>query len=189
MSPWAWAVLLALAAAVAWLVFAMIGLVREVAALRAELASRAPIQLAGGLPVGSVGPPWTIETPERPVDSARLAGERHLLVFADGDCRACDEVVPAVVRAAGTGRLPPAVVIGRDGAPMPGAWSGPNVTAGRERGRDVSDAYLVDATPHVFVVDEQGGVVAQGGAVSIADVESLVRDTDGIRIVPGADHG
>ena len=85
MSPWAWAVVLLLAAAVAWLVFAMIGLVREVAALRAELGARAPIQLAAGLPVGSVGPPWTIESLEGRVDSARFAGERHLLVFADGD--------------------------------------------------------------------------------------------------------
>ena len=59
--------------------------------------------------------------------------------------------------------------------------------AGRERERDVSDAYLVDASPHVFVIDEQGAVVAQGGAVSLADVESLVRDAEGIRIVPGVD--
>jgi hypothetical protein len=187
MSPWAWAVVLVLAAAVVWLVFAMIGLVREVAALRAELASRPSVQLAGGLPVGSAGPPWTIETPEGPVASAGFAGERHLLVFADGDCRACDDVVPAVVREAGADRLPPAVVIGRNGAPTPGAWSGPNVAAGRERERDVSDAYLVDASPHVFVIDEQGAVVAQGGAVSLADVVSLVRDAEGIRIVPGVD--
>jgi hypothetical protein len=47
----------------------------------------------------------------------------------------------------------------------------------------------VDASPHVFVIDEQGAVVAQGGAVSLPDVEALVRDAAGIRIVPGASHG
>ena len=48
-----WVALAVLAAAVVWLVFAMIGLLREVAALRTELRafSHAPIELAGGLPI------------------------------------------------------------------------------------------------------------------------------------------
>jgi len=50
----------------------------------------------------------------------------------------------------------------------------------------VSDAFRVDASPHVFVIDEGDAVVAQGGALTLADVEALVRGADGIRIVGAA---
>ena len=191
MSPWGWAAVLVLGGGLIWLAFAMIGLVREVAALRAELDALAvvPVELAGGLAVGSLGPAWTIETTAGPIDAVAFSGRRHLLVFADADCRACDELVPAVVRAAGDMRLPPTVVIGPDGTDVPSAWSGPNVTAGSERAREVSGAYGIDVTPHVFVIDEQGAIVAQGDASGLADVESLVNAAEGIRIVPGANHG
>jgi hypothetical protein len=72
---------------------------------------------------------------------------------------------------------------------VPPTWSGPGIAAGREHDRDASDAYRVDVSPHVFVLDEEGAIVAQGGAVALADVEALVRDGQGIRIVPGASHG
>jgi hypothetical protein len=186
-----WALLATLTIAVGWLVFAMIGLVREVAVLRAELASlrTGPIELSGGLSVGSVGPPWAIETAGGPVASSDYAGKRYVLVFADAGCRTCDDLLPEVVRAGGEWALPPVVVVGRDGDDVPASWSGPGVVAGREADRDVSDAYRVDVSPHVFVLDEDGAVVAQGGAMVLADVEALVRDAQGIRIVPGATHG
>ena len=185
-----WVAIAVLAAAVCWLVFAMIGLVREVAALRADVArTNAPIELAGGLPVGSTGPAWTIQTPDGDVSSSAYAGKRHVLVFADADCRTCDDLVPDVARAAAGRGLPPVVVVGRDGAAAPTTWSGPGITAGREHEGAVSDAYRVDVTPHVFVLDEDGAVVAQGEAVTLADVQTLVRDAQGIRIVPGTSHG
>jgi hypothetical protein len=112
-----------------------------------------------------------------------------VLVFADAECRTCDDLLPDVVRAGGERALPPVVVVGRDTGAVPVSWSGPGVVAGWEADRDVSDAYLVDVSPHVFVLDEEGAVVAQGGAVTLADVETLVRDAQGIRIVPGATHG
>jgi hypothetical protein len=186
-----WAALTVLAAAVVWLVFAMIGLLREVAALRVAVAAlaQAPVELAGGAPVGSMAPAWTIDTAAGAVASSTFAGRRHILVFADTDCGACDELVPDVVRAAGERALPPVVVVAREGSDVPASWSGSGVVVGQEHGRDVSDAFLVDVSPHVFVVDEEGAVVAQGGAATLADVEALVRDAQGIRIVPGAGHG
>ena len=41
----------------------------------------------------------------------------------------------------------------------------------------------------MFVIDEGDAVVAQGGAVTLADVEALVRGARGIQIVPGATGG
>ena len=63
------------------------------------------------------------------------------------------------------------------------------VVAGVERDREVSDAFRVEVSPHVFVIDEGDAVVAQVGAVTLADVEALVRGAQGIQIVPGATGG
>ena len=81
------------------------------------------------------------------------------------------------------------VVVGRAGDAVPAAWRRARVVAGSERGRSVSDAFGVEVSPHVFVIDEGGAIVAQGGAVTLQDVEALVRGAQGIRIVPGAAGG
>jgi hypothetical protein len=182
-----WVLLAVLAAAVVWLVFAMIGLLREVAVLRAAIGAltQGPIELAAGVSVGTLAPAWTIDTPGGEVASSAFEGRRHVMVFADAECRTCDALVPDVVHAAGDRALPPVVVIGREGSDLPDAWRGPGVVAGREHGSEVSDAFGVDVSPHVFVLDEEGAVVAQGGAMTLGDVEALVRDAQGIRIVPG----
>jgi hypothetical protein len=192
MTPFGWFVLVALLAVLAWLGFALVGVVRELAALRERLESLEgaanPVRLDGGLPVGAAAPAWSITTPDgATATSSAFAGRRHLLVFADADCRACDELLPAVVGAAAAGAVPPVAVIGR-GRPdqTPSAWVGDDratVTTGAEVGREVSDAFGVQVSPHAFVIDEGGAVVAQGAASSLADVVALVRDAHGIRIV------
>ena len=81
--------------------------------------------------------------------AATLAGTRHILLFADTSCRACDEVVPAAVEAAANGALPPVVVIAReDGAPMPPSWDGQRT--GVEHGDEVSEAFQVEVSPHLL---------------------------------------
>ena len=52
---------------------------------------------------------------------------------------------------------------------------------------EVSDAFRVEVSPHIFVIDEGGAIVAQGGAASLEDVEALVREGRGIQVLPGAD--
>jgi hypothetical protein len=186
MTTAAWVLLAVLAVAVVWLGLAMAGLLREVTALREELRAlaAAPIHLGGGLAVGSRAPEWSLDG----ATSASMAGDRYLLVFADADCATCDEVLPDVVRLAGTGALPPTVVVGRHGRDIPPSWRGPHVVAGAEHAGGISDAFEVEISPHAFVIDEDGAVVAQGGAVSLSDVEALVRGAAGIRIVPGGDR-
>jgi len=192
-----WIVAAILGVALVWIALALAGAVRELASLRERveaLEGSAPIALDGGLAIGSPEPSWALIAPDgSTVASSSLAGRRHLVLFADADCRACDALVPAVVRAAAAGALPPLAVVGR-GRPdaTPAGWRGEDlarVVAGVEQAREVSDAFRVDVSPHVFVIDEGDAVVAQGGAVTLADVEALVRGAHDIRIVPGAAGG
>jgi hypothetical protein len=185
-----WLVVAALATVVAWLGLALVGVVREQSALRARIqdleSGTTPTRLDAGLAVGRRAPGWSITTPSGDVvTSGSVAGERHLLVFADADCRACASLVPSVVRASAEGALPPAVIIGRgDAAATPSSWR--NATSGVERDGEVSAAFDVDVSPHVFVVDDGGVVVAQGGVVDLHDVEVLVAAARGITIVDDA---
>jgi hypothetical protein len=185
-----WIVVALFFAMVLWLGFAMIALVRTQAGLRARIedleASIAPVRIAGGLPVGGTAPDWVITTDDGgSLAASSLAGTRHVLVFADATCAACDEVVPAAIQAAADGDVPPVIVIGRDGDELPASWSGPRT--GVEHGDEVSDAFRVEVSPHIFVIDEGGAIVAQGGAASLEDVEALVREGRGIQVLPGAD--
>lgn len=186
-----WVVVAVLGVAVLWLGLALVGLVREQAALRTRIegleSSSAPLRLDGGLAVGRRAPTWSITTPGGDVvTSASLVGKPHVIVFADADCRACDDLVPGVVRASTERALPPVVIVGRgDAAAMPGPWRA--AIAGVERDRDVSTAFDVEVSPHVFVVDDGGAVVAQGGAVDLRDVEELVAAGGQITIVGDGD--
>ena len=192
MSGLAWVAVGTLVVVVAWLELALVGAVRELGALRSrvdalEALESSPTHLEGGLPVGAPAPAWTISTPGGGVaSSSAFEGRRHLLVFADATCRACDELVPAVIAAASRGTVPPLAVIGRgDAASTPGPWRAADVRVriGSERGGGVSEAYGVDVSPFVFVVDEGGSVVARGLAATLSDVLRLVRDAEGVRIV------
>ncbi|MGZ4150497.1 MAG: TlpA family protein disulfide reductase [Actinomycetota bacterium] len=192
-----WLAIAVLGLLVLWLGLALAGAVREQATLRERVAAleaaTGPVSLGSGLPLGAPAPAWEVRTPEGDLrTSSAFAGTRHLVVFADAECAACDDVVPGVVTAAASGALPPVAVIGRgDAAATPAAWrsADPRVIVGAERGDDVTTAYQVQTSPHVFVVDESALVVAQGGAASVDDVRALVHGADGIRIVPGGGDG
>ena len=192
MSAPAWAAVGTLVVVVVWLGLALVGAVRELGTLRGrvdalEAAGAPTTQLATGLAVGAPAPVWTIATPGGGVaSSSSFEGRRHLLVFADATCRACDDLVPAVIAAASIGTVPPLAVIGRgDAASTPGPWRAADVRIriGSERGDEVSEAFRVDVSPFVFVIDEGGSVVARGGAATLDDVLALVREAEGVRIV------
>jgi hypothetical protein len=178
---------------VIWLGLALIGAVREIAELRDRVdaleatGASSPAHLGGGLAVGTPAPAWSIATPGGGVaSSSAFEGRRHLLVFADATCRACDDVVPELVASAGRGTVPPLAVIGRgDAEATPGPWRAADVRVriGSERDDEVSEAFGVDVSPFVFVVDEGGSVVARSGVATLDDVLRLVRDAEGVRIV------
>jgi Redoxin len=196
-----WIAVAVLGALALWLGLALAGAVHELAALRVrldalELRAGAPDHLASGLPPGAPAPTWeAVGADGSPVSSALLAGRRHLVVFADADCAGCHELVPSVVDAAAHGALLPTAVIANtplDAAPT--GWRTPPgtgrlVVVGSERDRAVSDRFLVDLTPTVFVIDEDGAVVARGTPTSLEETHELVRSVDGVRIVAGAGDG
>jgi Redoxin len=189
MSVAGWLVVVAIAGAVAWLALALVGTVRELAAVRARLdaidARSAPPRRE--LPVGALAPVWRIATADgEVVSSSTFAARRHLLVFADAGCRACDDLVPDMVAAAGGGAIPPVAVIGRgDASATPAAWrvADVRVRVGTERADEVSAAFGVDVTPTVVVVDEGGAVVARGPVATMVEVRGLVEGAAGVRIV------
>jgi len=192
MSGAAWVAAGTLVVVVVWLGLALVGAVRELGTLRGrvdalEAAGAPTTHLETGLAVGAPAPAWTIATPGGGVaSSSSFEGRRHLLVFADATCRACDDLVPAVIAAASLRTVPPLAVIGRgDGASTPGPWRAADVRVriGSERGDEVSEAYGVDVSPFVFVIDEGGSVVGRGGAATLDDVLALVREAEGVRIV------
>lgn len=198
MTAWGWIAVGVLGAVVVWLGLAMVGAVRELADLRARVSAlEAPpdadhLRLADGLPVGAPSPGWSVVGPDGAVHtSADHRGRRHLVLFADADCAACVELIPAVVGAAADRVVPPTVVIGRGAVPR--AWTdhadGVRVNVGAERDGEVSLAFRTEISPHLFVIDESGFVAAQGGPLTLGDVEALVSGAGELRIVTGAIDG
>ena len=187
-----WLVLAVLAAVVAWLGLALVGAVRELGGLRERVdrleasGAREPTRRAK-VPVGAVAPTWRIATPNGElVTSSTFEGRRHLVLFADAECRACEDLVPEAIAAASAGSIPPLAVIGRgDAAGTPARWraSDLRVRVGIERGSEASSAFGVDVTPTVFLMDEGGSVVAKGQAATLEDVRDLIGGSEGVRIV------
>jgi hypothetical protein len=152
-----------------------------------------PVHLADGLPVGAAAPSWQLASRDgAAVSSSAMRGKRHLVLFADAECRACDALVPEVIEAAASDRLVPVAIVGRGTASAtPAAWVPVDgrVIVGVEQGVEVSEAFRTEVSPHAFVVDEGGFVAAQGGPLTLDDVRALIADADGLRIVTGAADG
>jgi redoxin len=189
MSTAGWLVLAALAAGVVWLGLALIGAVRALEEVRerVDTLEGRPAPSRRPLPVGSPAPAWRISTADgEVVSSSTFESRRHLLLFADAGCRACDDLVPEVVRSAAAGSVPPVAIVGRDDpSATPAAWrrADVRVRVGAERGGEVSDAFGVDVTPTAVVIDEGGAVVARAPVATMDDVRALLRESNGVRIV------
>jgi len=184
-----WIALVVLAVGLVWLALALAGATREIDALRARLdvveASR-----AGGrhlLAVGATAPTWRIATADGELlTSSTFEARRHVVLFADAACRACDDLVPEVLAAARERTMPPVVVVGRgDASATPAAWRSADVRVrvGTERGDEVSASFGVDLTPTAVVVDEGGAVVARSPVATFDDVLGLIGQAQGVRIV------
>jgi hypothetical protein len=189
MSPFAWIAVGVLLGLILWLGLAVGGAARAVGALRERvdaLEARASAT-RGLLPIGTLAPVWRIATADgEVVSSSTFDGRRHVVLFADAACRACEDLVPAAVAAARDGATPPLVVVGRgDATATPREWRAADVRVrvGTERMDEVSVAFGVDLTPTAGVVDEGGAVVARGPLGSIAELRALIADAEGVRIV------
>jgi hypothetical protein len=189
MSAFGWIAAALLLAAVVWLALAVLGAARAIEALRERLddLERRPSGGRGLLAVGAVAPEWRIATADgEVVSSSTFDGRRHVVLFADAGCRACDELVPEATAAARAGAIPPLVVVGRgDATSTPIEWRAADVRVrvGTERGDEVSAAFGVDVTPTAVVVDEGGAVVARGPVGTLDELRGQIAGAQGVRIV------
>ena len=201
-----WIAVATVGIAVAVLALVRAAVVRRIDALRGEVAvlserldpadgaERGPVHPASGLPVGAAAP---VVEGER-IDGERWSssawtGRRHVVAFADPGCLACEDLVPALLAGAAAGGVPNTVVVGAAArGAWPPAWAPPSGAEDRvvvlpDVGGEVAAAFDSGFTPHVFVVDEGGAVTSQGPADTLDAVRTLVRESEGIRIVrPGA---
>jgi hypothetical protein len=137
--------------------------------------------VALGLPIGAPAPAFEGRRRDGSrFDSESLAGRRHLVVLADPGCRACETLVPELLRAS-----PAPAVIVVEGADIPAGW-GADARGGVEvvRSTGVADVFGADVRPALFVVDEGGGVVGRGVASTGAEAATIVADAAGTRIAP-----
>src|SRR5207237_4987691 len=117
-----------------------------------------------------------------------LSGHAHVIALADPGCEACEDLIPELLAAAAAERVPAVVAIAGSSR-VPDGWAPPVGASGRavvalDPDGTAADAFGSGFTPHVFVVDAGGSIAAHGPASSVADVGRLLRDADGIRIVP-----
>jgi len=180
-----WIAVVVLSAVVVFLVLALAGATRTVASLRRTLDQNATedgVRPSTGLPVGSVALPIQGIGPRgTPASAAALSGRRHLVVFADPGCAACETLIPLLL--AGVDHIP-VVLVGRSEAGWPEPWHPTNGDiVVFDPDELIADAYGVGFTPHVFVVDEGGSIAAQGPADSIQMVERLRDQAAAIQII------
>ncbi|MEA2580022.1 MAG: hypothetical protein QOE83_914 [Actinomycetota bacterium] len=172
-----WIVVAMLSSAVIFLLLALSGATRTVASLKRSLdGNRADdvVRLRSGLAVGS-------EAPAIQSVSATTSSRRHLIVFADPGCAACETLVPSLLT---TPNHTPVVLIGRSRTGWPQQWRpGPGDVVVFDPDERIANAYSVGFTPHVFVVDEGGFIGAQGPADSVEMVRRLVREAAGVQII------
>lgn len=178
--------------AIGFLGFALSGSIRAIDDLRARIAAleaQRSERVGNGLPVGTRAPMFrSTGATGMEFTSESFAGNRHLIVFADPDCEACAALLPELeVRGAPL----PTVVVSRggwDGGVLPlrtGETATTNVRTVLDPGGSIADRFESTLSPHAFVIDEGGFIATQGAAGTLDEIERLVQDAEGIRIVPG----
>jgi hypothetical protein len=100
----------------------------------------------------------------------------RLVLFADPGCRPCEELVPDVVASVASGSLPKAAIVVRAEAAI-GNFRWPQalgVDYVLQESMAVSRLYQTDATPHAFVIDDDGTIGAQALVNSVESIRELL---------------
>jgi hypothetical protein len=168
-----WIAVLVLTALMIGLALVVSGLVQAMNELRSVDAAIASIR-PKGLPPGSIAPPVTgAVVGGGRFDPMSMAGRAHVVAFVSPECEPCRPLIEDLADAGAVRDLPPAVMVTR------GGFADDAVFAVLDHD-EVADRYQTHATPHVFIVDEAGIVVAQG----IANDARAVRALAGHQVAP-----
>jgi hypothetical protein len=174
-----WIALLVLASMTVVLALVVSGMLQAMNELRA-VETRIAAFRPKGLPIGAAAPPLTGTTPDgAPFDGALLAGKEHLVAFVSPDCAPCEPLLRDLSDRSVAGDLPTTVLVtGHPGEHANGTWEGllerSDVVVLTERDQATADRFQTHTTPHVFVVDRDGIIRAQGVANSVAAVRALM---------------
>jgi hypothetical protein len=108
-------------------------------------------------------------------------GREHLVLFAHPGCPPCETLVPEVIEDLGRGALPPTVIIseGPDEGHPP-AWGEAaaaidNLVVVLQARSAIGRRFETFVTPHLFVIETQGKVAAQGVASTGDEVRAILR--------------
>jgi hypothetical protein len=149
----------------------------DVARLRVE-SHQAFDVVEEAIPVGSPAPSFDATAPDGArYSSTDLDGTLRLVAFARPGCPPCEELVPALLRDAERGALPPAVVVSRGGAgDQPDTWriGGRRARLVMEDEDRVSRLFQSAVAPLVFVLTPADRVGARGVATNVDDVRALL---------------
>ena len=176
-----WIAILVLTALMIGLALVVSGLVQAMNELRSVDAAIASVR-PKGLPPGSIAPPVTgALLGGGQFDPMSMAGRAHVVAFVSPDCEPCRPLIEDLTDAGAVRDLPPAVMVTRGGsaddAPFAALAGRDDVTVVVQGHDEVADRYQTHATPHVFVVDEEGIIVAQGIANDARAVRALAGHT------------
>ena len=177
--------LAAVAVALIFLLLVVLALVRQVDELdrRLTLVTMAIPGKVGrtGLRPGSSEPSFEGPTlPGGSFVSSDWSGREHLVLFAHPGCPPCETLFPELVPELRTGTLPPTVVISQGLATdHPAAWQeavgGDDLVVVLQEGTSIARRFETFVTPHLFVIDTQGRVAAQGIASTLGEANVIVK--------------
>lgn len=145
----------------------VLGTLRRLAPLlertEARLADVAHDLTPQGLAPGEAVPPFEVKRHDGSTfTDADLRGASSLVLFLGVDCRACERLIDDVERS----RVPdlgvPVVVATASADQARKLATDPRVEVLIQRGRELSRAFESNVTPHAFVVDARGIVLASG---------------------------
>ncbi len=112
--------------------------------------------------------------------SSEWSGREHVVLFAHPGCPPCETLFPELVRELRTGPIPPTVVIS-EGRPEdhPLEWkeaaerNAPIVLL--QSKSSISRRFETFITPHLFVIDPEGRVAAQGIASTAEEAGAIIK--------------
>ena len=184
-----WIIAAVMVIAVAGLGLVLVGVLRQLDQLRRrlDLVEKAfPGKInRRGLPVGAEAPEFaSADLAGRTVSTASYIGEQHLVLFAHPGCAPCDDLIPPLAAHVVKNQGPRTIVVSQGtAADHPSAW---------RPGNDSSDVFRVVLqqhsaiakqfetfiSPHLFVVNPDCRIGAQGVANSVEEVRVLLKEAE-----------